>query len=298
MKTNVSKGIGITGQPVKSVVQPLTFQPTAKAQQATVVSAGGGGVASDVVSGGGGSAGGIDATAKNAMMSKYAQARDHEILNITKAYDDAVAEGKLSQEEANEQMANAIKEINMNAYRDSQLTNTTAFDRGIQNSQQLLGLQAGDNARANGQRTSVTLERDRRVNQLKDRIANLTKQKDLDLAMANKDYDYNLAQGMASLASGSGGGGGGGGSTSSRKAPSSKPAVSVNPSAQNLDKNFGEFIASKQNTALDDYYTKMNTIFTPKPKSVMQKTSPVLPIPSVASNPTLTAWQKMKMFGG
>jgi hypothetical protein len=159
--------------------------------------------------GGSGSGGTSSADAKQKAIEQYlAGSRDayyntqagmlgkqqqQQIAEIQKAYQDAVDAGNLSITEANDQFTKAVNQINTQAYRDSQLTQAYGFDRGIGNSQQLLGLMAGDNSRKQTMVNDVTTQRDTRINALKDRISKLTTQKDLDITNANNDYNYNLS---------------------------------------------------------------------------------------------------------
>lgn len=248
----------------------------------------------------------------------FARTRDQQINDIGKAFDEAVKTGKVSIEEANIAFDDAVKQLDANLYRDTQLTNITGFDRGIQNSQQLIGLQQGDTNRKNVQQTEFSVERTRRVNALNDRIASLTKQKDLDIGQAKTDYNYNItgarasadmalneglfqlkqteynnmqamAQALASRSFSSGGGGGGGSTRTT-----SKPTYTVSPS-KTLDNSLKEFVASKQQTSLDDYYTRRQNL---TKRSVMDTRTPLGAPVSVANNPTLSAYEKMKMFGG
>lgn len=278
------------------------------------LSTGGGG--GSAVGGGGGISGGggvvAPAVDMNALARKnadsmyasaeagYAKTRDQALLDVTKAYNDAIAQGKLSETEAMDAYNNAVKQINESAYRDSQLTNAMAYDRGIGNSQQMLGLMAGDNARANNMRTDVLTERDKRINTLKDRIASLTKEKDLDTAQINKDYNYDITQAksesdryyndfLLGQASGNYGGGGGGGSRGDR---ANTDKYNVNDASGLIDQ-YKDFVASKSQTALDQYYNRINNV---TKRSVMDTRMPLGAPPSVASNNNLTAYQKMKMF--
>lgn len=241
----------------------------------------------------------------------FARTRDQQIADVGKAYNDAVAEGKISIQDATDAYNQAVKDINHQSYIDSQLTNTTAFSRGIQNSQQLAGLMLGDQARANTNKNDVSTERNKRVQALNDRIAQLTKQKDLDIAQAKTDYNYNItgaradadkmyvdAQ-MANYGGGSGGGGGGyssGGGSRSGGGSGSKTSSYNVTNESNLAKEYKNFTAAKKQTTLDNYNTRMNNL---GKRSVVQVNyrNPLGAPPTVANNPNMSAWEKMKLLG-
>jgi hypothetical protein len=121
-------------------------------------------------------------------------------------------------------MHEAVKQINSQYYTDAQLTNTTAFSRGLGNSQQMAGLMLGDASRRNTSVNDSGSERDKQIQAINTRIAALTTQKNADVALENKDYNYNITQARAEANKmlydaqasgyGSGGGGGGGGYSS------------------------------------------------------------------------------------
>jgi hypothetical protein len=68
---------------------------------------------------------------------------------------------------------------------------------GIQNSQQQIGLMQTDQARNASLINKNTSERDRRINDIKDRISAITKQKDLDLANVQSEHDSGVIQAKA-----------------------------------------------------------------------------------------------------
>lgn len=121
------------------------------------------------------------------------QARDAQILEIQKALEDAVAEGKISVREAEEQFEANKGEIEKQAYQDNERTELVSQDRGIQNSAQSIGLMQGDNARKNGLINTNMTTRDKRVSEISDRIANITNKSKLDTANANANYGYGVA---------------------------------------------------------------------------------------------------------
>lgn len=122
-------------------------------------------------------------------MSSAAQiARDAEIAELQQSLAQAVEEGKISVRDAQAQFDEQKKGIEQKAYVDAERTGLYANDMGIQNSQQMLGLQAGDNARTNANINANVNERDRRINDVKDRINALKNQTNIGIAKANANY--------------------------------------------------------------------------------------------------------------
>jgi hypothetical protein len=121
------------------------------------------------------------------------QARDAQILEIQKALEDAVSEGKISVREAEEQFEANKVEIEKQAYQDNERTELTSQDRGIQNSAQMIGLMQGDNARKNSLINENMSTRDRRMADISDRLSNITNKSKLDTANANANYGYGIA---------------------------------------------------------------------------------------------------------
>lgn len=252
------------------------------------------------------------------LQAGYGRTRDDAIAELTKNYNDAVAEGKVSIVDAQDAYKEAVKQIDSQYYKDAQLTNTTAFSRGLGNSQQMAGLMLGDAARHNTSVNDSGTERDKQIAAINTRIQALTSQKNADILTENKDYNYNITQARAdankmyydALASGagsSGGGGGGGyssgggggsrgGYSSSKKsggsAPSSSPSDIVN--------QYKQYLTTKTNTANDTYNTKVANL---GKKSVVQ-TKYVNPIveathnlaPLAGNNQNLSAYEKWKIL--
>lgn len=121
------------------------------------------------------------------------QARDEQIAQLEKAYADAIAQGTISVRDAEAQFQEQLSVINQNAYQDAQRTQLLGTDMGIQNSQQMVGMMQGDNARKNSMINQNMTTRDKRVNDIKDRINAIKANKDLDIASANANYNYGVA---------------------------------------------------------------------------------------------------------
>lgn len=116
-----------------------------------------------------------------------------QLTNLEKAYNDAVANGELSVKDAQQQFEDKKNELYETAYQQSESTKIAGNEMGIQNSQQMMGMKAGDNARFNKLHNTNMTEKDRRVNDIRDRIKLIGQQKDLDMAQAQNDHAYNLA---------------------------------------------------------------------------------------------------------
>src|SRR6185312_8922733 len=85
------------------------------------------------------------------------------------------------------------KNIEKQAYQDSEMTQLHSQSRGIQNSQQMLGLMQGDNARRDSLINTNVTERDRRVADVKDRLNMIKNQSKLQMASASAQHGYGLA---------------------------------------------------------------------------------------------------------
>jgi hypothetical protein len=314
----------VTKAPVKPVsVGGVKVTTTAK-KPATVVT-GGGGVstgtslaptASVVPSG---TASGLAKKSSDAyytsLQAGYAKTRDDAIAEITKNYNSDVASGKVNIQDAKDAYAEAVKQINSQYYTDAQLTNTTAFSRGLGNSQQMAGLMLGDASRRNTSVNDSGSERDKQIQAINTRIAALTTQKNADVALENKDYNYNITQARAEANKmlydaqangyGSGGGGGGGGYSSGGGGRSSSGKKSSGSSSGSggtggLVDAYKTYLSTKTNTALDQYNSralnlgKRSVVQTKYVNPIVNATHNYAPAPGKNSN--LSAYDKWKIL--
>lgn len=120
--------------------------------------------------------------------------RQNQLANLQKAYSDAVASGKMSIRDAEDQYVQQLDAINQAAYQDAERTKLYGQNMGISNSQQMVGLMQGDNARKNSLLNQNMTVRDKRINDIRDRINAITTQRDLDVANVNAQYDAGLQQ--------------------------------------------------------------------------------------------------------
>lgn len=125
--------------------------------------------------------------------------RDQQIADLEKTYQDAVMNGKMSINEAQSAFEDQKKTIEAQAYSDSQATNLAGQNRGIQNSQQMLGLMQGDQAREQSLLNTNMTSRDRQVADINLRLQNLQTNRDLDVtnAVAQAGYKVTDATGQA-----------------------------------------------------------------------------------------------------
>lgn len=129
--------------------------------------------------------------------ASLASARDSQLAYLKKAYATAVSDGEISIRDADEAYASQAERINQQAYLDAEQTSLYSQDMGIQNSQQAVGLQQGDNARKNSLINTNMTTRDKRVADIRDRLTAIKTQKNLDMANVNAQYESGLAQAQA-----------------------------------------------------------------------------------------------------
>lgn len=112
-----------------------------------------------------------------------------EVAALQKTYNDAIAAGQISVRDAQDQYTQQLQAIDQQRYANQENTNVLATQRGISNSQQMLGMVATDNAIASGQKNDNTMQRDKALNDIQTRINNLTLNKNLDLTNSQSQYD-------------------------------------------------------------------------------------------------------------
>ena len=127
------------------------------------------------------------------------QQRNQQTTDLNKAYTDALSQSQIATRDAENAFNDNKSAIEKQAYLDSESTKLAASNRGIGNSQQMLGMMASDQSRTNGLINQNMSERDRRIADITDRINAITKQRDLDLANVNNQYNLGL-QGARSKA--------------------------------------------------------------------------------------------------
>lgn len=147
---------------------------------------------------------GFDHAAELANMEKYLQGASDsyfkqqqatlesnltaQISELQAAYQQAVADGQISVRDAEAQFEEQVKQIQQQAYLDAERTALYGQEMGIQNSQQMVGLMQGDMARKQSLMQEGMSERDKRINDIKDRMNAIKSQKDISIARAQADY--------------------------------------------------------------------------------------------------------------
>lgn len=118
---------------------------------------------------------------------------NQQLTDLQSALEEAVANGEMSIREAHAAFEENKGSIQQQAYQDSESTKLQAQDRGIQNSQQMLGLQQGDNVRRDSMLNKNMTERDRRVADVKDRLNAIKNTSKLQMGSAQAQHGYGLA---------------------------------------------------------------------------------------------------------
>lgn len=122
---------------------------------------------------------------------------EEQLTRLEKAYQEAVRQGEMSEEEAMEQFEEQVKAINQHAYQNSQITNLAAEQRGIGSSQQMLAMHQGDQRHTQELRNENVKSRDKRINDIRDRIAQITNEYNLDVNLAETTAELALRQAQA-----------------------------------------------------------------------------------------------------
>jgi len=116
-----------------------------------------------------------------------------QITNLQIAYNQAINEGKLSINEAKEQFEEQKKALEQLAYQQYEATKARASSMGFAHSGNMEAMHRSDYARINSLHNENAKARDRRINEIRDRINQITMEKDLKLTDAKSQYYYNLA---------------------------------------------------------------------------------------------------------
>lgn len=126
--------------------------------------------------------------------AQLASSRDSQLKELQSAYADAISAGNGDIRTANSDYEAQGNAINNQAYLDAEQTALYGNDMGIQNSQQMMGLMAGDNARKNSLINQNMTERDKRIADINDRLTAIKTKRDLDIANTKSQYDSGLLQ--------------------------------------------------------------------------------------------------------
>src|SRR5690554_3228220 len=129
----------------------------------------------------------------------FAQARDQQISELQKMLNDAVYSGRMSVKEAERQFEEQVKAINAQAYQDQEVTRQSAQAMGIQNSQQMLGMMASDQARIQSLKSDNMSQRDMKIFEINNRIQALKSATAIDIANINANYNTAVTQAQGQI---------------------------------------------------------------------------------------------------
>lgn len=144
----------------------------------------------------------LQSSAQAQLGSQTAQlgfAKDQALAQLEQSLMNAINQGQLSIKEAQKQYDSASKQINNQAYVDSELTSLTAHDRGIQNSAQMIGLIQGDQARKQSLLSTAMTTRDEQINAINNQLEQMKYDTDVNKSLANSQYNYGLASAQGDI---------------------------------------------------------------------------------------------------
>jgi len=133
----------------------------------------------------------------NAQTAQLEAMRQQQITDLQKALFEAVQQGQIDMDDAQKAYQDAVEQINQNAYLSAQQTNLSGQERGIQNSQQMIALQQGNQRATAKLRNDAVTARDDRLADIRNRIAQVTNNFNLDVTNANTQYNQGLLQAQA-----------------------------------------------------------------------------------------------------
>ena len=124
---------------------------------------------------------------------------NQQIMALERAYAQAVQEGKLSVRDAKEQFDMEKREVEKQAYLDAERTQLYSQEMGIQNSQQMIGLMQGDNARTNELHQTARLQKERRINDISDRLNRVKQDVEFGRIDAQNQHQTGMAQATGAI---------------------------------------------------------------------------------------------------
>lgn len=120
---------------------------------------------------------------------------------LEKTYNQAVSEQESLKGDVASQYGENIEDINEATYLANEFSKVSAEQRGIGNSAQLNALQRGTLSRASKAKLDAAVERDGALNDISERISNLTFNKGLDEASATSQAELAKVQSESNIAS-------------------------------------------------------------------------------------------------
>lgn len=133
----------------------------------------------------------------SAQTANFDKQLSQQIASLESSYAQAISEGKISVRDAESQFLEQKASIEQQAYQQAEATKGYGSEMGIANSQQMMGIQQGDNARVRSANNGNMSTRDKRIADITDRISALSTQKNLAIGSAQADYGYNIAGAQA-----------------------------------------------------------------------------------------------------
>lgn len=115
------------------------------------------------------------------------EAKNQKIMELQQALNTAVADGEISVNDAKADFNAKKKEIEKQAYLQSENIKVNAEERGIGNSQQLLGLEQGNANNTMNLNNANMTARDKTISDIKTRLSALKTNMNLSIADANSD---------------------------------------------------------------------------------------------------------------
>jgi hypothetical protein len=129
----------------------------------------------------------------------YAQARDQQIAELQKTLNQAVLDGQLSVKQAEQQFEAQKKQIQAQSYQDQEVTSQNAQAMGIQNSQQMLGMMASDQARNQSLNNDNMTARDMKIYEINNRLNAIKSSVGTDMATVNSNYNHAVTQAQSQI---------------------------------------------------------------------------------------------------
>ena len=124
---------------------------------------------------------------------------NQQIMALERAYAQAIQDGKISVRDAKEQFDMEKKEVERQAYLDAERTQLYSQEMGIQNSQQMVGLMQGDNARTNELHQTARLQKERRINDISDRLNRVKQDVEFGRIDAQNQHQTGMAQSTGAI---------------------------------------------------------------------------------------------------
>lgn len=125
--------------------------------------------------------------------ANYSKIRDQQINALQAELDQAVADGKMSIQEAELAFEKQKESIYAQNYLDSEYSKAQGQSRGIQNSQQFLGMEQTRQANTTSLLNNNMTDRDNKIFQINNRLNVIKSNTMRGINQAQTDYGYNMA---------------------------------------------------------------------------------------------------------